>query len=259
VTLGVVEGYEVHVAVAWQGFVWSAGADWLAATLAGGTTLHEWAAGHDRIASSAGRGTVHAVPAPTLGPDGRERWAVRHYRRGGSVARYLDDRYLAGGDSRPVRELKASAEARKRGVPTPAVMAGATYSAGIFYRADIATELIPDAKSLRHVLFGGSAGPIDAETALHLAGKVVRRLEEALVLHPDVNAGNILLRSHLGGTEAHVIDLDRCNVLSQEPGRPYHFMRARLERSLRRLAERHAVELSDGCWRALRDGFGASS
>ena len=158
-----------------------------------------------------------------------------------------------------MRELKASVEARKRGVPTPAVMAGATYSAGIFYRADIATELIPDAKSLRDVLFGGSTGPIDAETALHLAGKVVRRLEEALVLHPDVNAGNILLRSHLGGTEAHVIDLDRCNVLSQEPGRPYHFMRARLERSLRRLAERHAVELSDGCWRALRDGFGASS
>ena len=155
-TLGVVEGYEVHVAVAWQGFVWSAGADWLAATLAGGTTLHEWAAGHDRIASSAGRGTVHAVPAPTLGPDGRECWAVRHYRRGGSVARYLDDRYLAGGDSRPVRELKASVEARKRGVPTPAVMAGATYSAGIFYRADIATELIPDAKSLRDVLFGAA-------------------------------------------------------------------------------------------------------
>ena len=254
-TLRGAEGYEVHSGVASQGFVWSAGADWLAATLEGGSTLHEWAAAHDDVVTFTGRGAVHSVPAPTPGPDRRDHWAVRHYRRGGAVARYLDDRYLAAGDSRPMRELKASVEARKRGIPTPAVVAGATYSAGLFYRADIATELIPDATSLVELLFGKSDSQTDVEQALHAAGKVVRRLEETRVLHPDVNAGNILLRNHLGETEAHVIDLDRCNVLAQEAPGPHHFMRARLERSLRRHADRHAIELSDACWHALRDGF----
>ena len=253
------EGYEVRSDIDSEGFVWSAGADWLAAILAGGNTLHGWAAGHDHVVSFTGRGTVHAVPAPTLGPDRRDHWAVRHYRRGGAVARYLDDRYLAaGGDSRPVRELKASVEARKRGVPTPAVVAGATYSAGMFYRADLATELIPDAESLADLLFGNSDSQVDVEKALHVAGKVVRKLEDTRVLHPDVNAGNILLRIHLGEIEAHVIDLDRCNILPQAAPGPHHFMRGRLERSLRKLADRHAVELPDGCWRALRDGFGES-
>ena len=258
-TLRGAEGYEAYSGVGARGFVLSAGADWLAATLEAGNTLHEWAAGHDHVVSFTGRGAVHAVPAPTLGPDRRDRWAVRHYRRGGAVARYLGDRYLVAGDSRPMRELKASAEARKRGVPTPAVVAGASYSAGLFYRADLATELIPDAASLAELLFGNNDSQVDVEKALHVAGKVVRRLEETRVLHPDVNAGNILLRNQLGETEAHVIDLDRCNILALDAAGPHHFMRARLERSLRWLADRHAIELSDGCWRALRDGFGEGS
>ena len=258
-TLRGAEGYEARSDVHSEGFVWSAGADWLAETLAGGNTLHGWAAEHEHAVSFTGRGTVHAVPAPTLGPDRRDHWAVRHYRRGGAVARYLDDRYVAAGDSRPIRELSASVEARKRGVPTPAVVAGATYSAGMFYRADLATELIPDAESLRDLLFGNSDSQIDAEKALHVAGKVVRRLEDTRVLHLDVNAGNVLLRVHLAETEAHVIDLDRCNIVTPAAPGPHHFMRERLERSLRGLADRHAVELSDGCWRALRDGFGERS
>jgi 3-deoxy-D-manno-octulosonic acid kinase len=259
VTLRGADGYEACSYAGSEGFVWSAGTDWLAATLAGGHTLHGWAAGHEHVVSFTGRGTVHAVPAPALGPDRRDHWVVRHYRRGGAVTRYLDDRYLATGDSRPIRELKACVEARKRGVPTPAVVAGATYSAGMFYRADLATELIPDAESLRDLLFGNSDSQVDVESALHIAGKVVRKLEDTCVLHPDVNAGNILLRVHLAETEAHVIDLDRCNIVTQAVPGPHHFMRERLERSLRGLADRHAVELPDGCWRALRDGFGESS
>jgi 3-deoxy-D-manno-octulosonic acid kinase len=182
---------------------------------------------------------------------------VRHYRRGGAVARYLDDRYLAAGDSRPVRELKASVEARRRGVPTPAVVAGAVYTSGMFYRADIATEFIPDAESLADLLFRSSDRQIDAEKTLHISGEVVRTLEDTHVLHPDVNAGNILLREHDGVIEAHVIDLDRCNVLARAaPVRP-RFMRDRLERSLRKLGKLHAVQVSDTGWQALRDGFEA--
>ena len=154
--------------------------------------------------------------------------------------------------------MNASVEARKRGVPTPAVVGGAVYGSGMFYRADLATECIPDAVSLADLLFRNDRSQIDARTALHLAGNVVRTLEVTRVLHPDVSAGNILLRCPSGDAEAHVIDLDRCNVLPRAARYPHDFMRERLERSLRKLSERHAVELSDGSWRALRDGFEAS-
>ena len=238
--------------------MWSAGADWLATVLGAGRTLHTWAGEHDDVVSFAGRGVVYGVPAPTLGPDGSERWAMRHYRRGGTIARYLDDLYLAAGDSRPMRELRASVEARSRGVPTPAVVAGAVYAAGMFYRADIATEFIPNTESLAHLLFGGSDRRVDVERTLHIAGKVVRTLEDTQVLHPDVSAGNILVRDHGGAPEAYVIDLDRCNVLTRTASGSPRFMRDRLERSLRKLGELHAVEVSDAGWQALRDGFEAS-
>lgn len=248
-------GYEIRSGGDSQGFAWAAGADWLATVLGAGRTLHAWAAQQDDVVSCTGRGTVHAVLAPTLGPDRRKRWVVRHYRRGGAVARYLDDRYLAAGDSRPMRELKASVEARKRGVPTPAVVAGAVYAAGMFYRADIVTEFIPDAESLADLLFGRSDRQIDIESTLHIAGKVVRVLEDTHVLHPDVNASNILLQDHRGAAEAHVIDLDRCNVLTRAAPVAPRFMRDRLERSLRKLSELHAVEVSAAGWQALRSGF----
>ena len=251
------EGYEIRSGRDSEGFVWSAGADWLATILGAGRTLHTWASEQDDVVSFTGRGAVHAVLAPTGGPDRRERWVVRHYRRGGAVARYLDDRYLAGGDSRPIREFKASVEARSRGVPTPAVVAGAVYTTGMFYRADIVTEFIPDAETLADLLFGGSDGPIDVERMLHIAGKLVRRLEDTHVLHPDVSAGNILVHDHRGAAEAHVIDLDRCNVLTRATPALTRFMRDRLERSLRKLSALHAVEVSDVGWRALRDGFEA--
>ena len=120
-----------------------------------------------------------------------------------------------------------------------------------------ATEFIPDAESLADLLFRSSDRQIDAEKTLHISGEVVRTLEDTHVLHPDVNAGNILLREHDGVIEAHVIDLDRCNVLTRAaPVRP-RFMRDRLERSLRKLGELHAVQVSDAGWQALRDGFEA--
>ncbi len=151
-----------------------------------------------------------------------------------------------------MRELKASVEARRRGVPTPAVVAGAVYASGLFYRADIATEFIPDAPSLADLLFRSApsdesnANRVDTETALYLAGRVVRRLEGTRVLHP---------RGGEAEAEAYVIDLDRCNVLPEAARYPHHFMRDRLERSLKKLGEVHSVRLSDAAWQALHDGF----
>jgi len=155
----------------------------------------------------------------------------------------------------PASEANAAAEARFRGIPTPSVVAGAVYPAGLFYRADLVTEEIPRAADLASVLFGSDDPPVDPETALTAAGTLVRRLEKAGVFHPDLNAKNIVLQPVEEGARAHLVDLDRCCPRVRGVPAPAHPMRRRLERSLRKFEGRAGRSLPAGAWSALQRGF----
>ena len=244
-------GYTVLAAEGTEGFSWVEAAGWADSVLGSGATLHEWASREDGVETFKGRGTVYSVPAPAPGPDRMERWAVRHYQRGGLMATVLDDRYVAVGAARPDQELSANAEARARGIPTPAIIAGAMYTAGVFYRADLVTELVPDAVSLADVLFSESDGRPKAD-ALWSAGKLLRMLENARIVHADLNAMNILIERESGAT--HVIDLARAAVLPLNGPPMDGGMRARLERSLRKLEDTSGRTLDDVEWAMLQAG-----
>ncbi len=237
-------------------FACSAAGGWLESVLAEGRPLYDWGARHAVAEALLGRGPVRVAHAPVPGPDRRERWAFRHYRRGGAAAPLLGDLYLRIGERRPVRELRVSVEARARGVPTPAVVAGAAYRSGAAYRADLVTELVPGAVSLRDAMFGAEPAR-DAIPLLRSAGRLVRALEQARVLHADLNAGNVLIDA--GGGPGWVVDLDRCGTLRRDAPPPVARMRRRLERSLRKLAELHARPLTPTDWAALRSGFEEAS
>jgi 3-deoxy-D-manno-octulosonic acid kinase len=180
---------------------------------------------------------------------------VRHYFRGGALARWLGDRYLAVGRPRPLLEAEASNTARSREIPTPAVVAGAVYRSGSFYRADVVTEHIPESSDLADVLFGQNRLAMPAEDALTAAGRLVRILERAGVLHPDLNAKNIVLHSAPEGPCAHLVDLDRCCARQAGVPAPAFPMRRRLERSLRKFEGRAGRYLPHGAWSALHKGF----
>jgi len=201
-----------------------------------------------------GRGTLYAIDAPTPGPDSRPRWAVRRYYRGGMMAPVLGDLHLHSRITRPVRELWSTVEARARGVPAPAVVAGALYRLGPFYRADLVTELIPGARTLE-ALVCGSGGIADASDLLIHGGRLVGRLERALVLHIDLNASNILLVRGEEQSGARVVDLDGCIVFPLDQ-RPFgDVMRKRIERSLRKLERKYERPLTPHEWEALRSGY----
>jgi tRNA A-37 threonylcarbamoyl transferase component Bud32 len=262
-----------------EGLALAAAADWLGDALDTAGTLEAWAravglvpedsstavsdpdSDSDAAAETAthprttrGRGELHVVRAVVVGPDRRERWAVRHYRRGGAVASYLGDRYLAVGATRPEVEIRASVAARARGVRTPAVVAGAWYHAGAFYRADLVTELVPGATTLADALFSAPR-PAARERSLAAAGRLVRELGEAGIGHVDLNAGNILEGTDSPAAGPWVIDLDRATVEGRtgiEAARP---MLARLERSLRKFGTTSGRPLSGAEWAALRAGF----
>ena len=247
-------GYERRTVGAAEGLAVLAAADWLEKILGSGLTLHAWAGERAGVEALRGRGTVYSLDAPLVGPDARARWAVRHYRRGGAVASYLDDRYLSRGRTRPEREIRASVEARARGVSTPAVITGAWYHSGVFYRADLVTELVPGALTLADSLFSEQRS-VDAVARLARSGRLVRDLGEKGVLHADLNAMNILLSSERSEPLAYVIDLDRASVTDTPEAALADSMQHRLERSLRKLGESTGRPLSKDEWAALHAGF----
>jgi 3-deoxy-D-manno-octulosonic acid kinase len=176
----------------------------------------------------------------------------------------LGERFLRRGPPRPLREALASEAARARGIPTPRVLAGIVYPAGLFYRADLVTRFVPDSRDLAAILFG--EGRADAEEAaepplradaLRAAGELVVWLASAGIRHPDLNAKNFLVTPGEGGRPAvEVLDLDRATVAasgSVDPGR----MGARLERSLRKFERRRDRFLGEVEWRALAQGLDA--
>jgi hypothetical protein len=249
-------GYDEVQANGARGFAARNAASWMRDLLSSGATLWSWAAAQTSGTLMEGRGTVFSVPAPTPGPEGRERWVVRHYYRGGLVAApLLGDRYLAVGRARPVRELFAAHNARARGIATPAVVAGAVYSAGIWYRADLVTEQIPEAADLAEVLFGGNASSIDLEDALLATAALVRNLEQRGILHPDLNAKNVVLARVQGKVVAHLVDLDGCCARAPGVPAPAYVMRRRLERSLGKFERRTGRRLPSHLWAVLRAGF----
>ena len=176
-----------------------------------------------RAADRGGRGAVWFV----RGPFGEA--VLRHYRRGGLVARLSADRYLwTGADrTRSFREFRLLAELQRRGLPVPAPLVAGYRRAGAFYRADLLTLRVPAARTLAELL---PFALLD-EALLASLGRVLARFHAEGVHHADLNAHNLLLD---GDGHWWLIDFDR-GVLLQPARRWQQARLLRLRRSLLKL------------------------
>ena len=218
---------------------------WVRGALQRGEHLHE-AATRQADTMLQGRGPVPVLTTP------RGRWVVRHYQRGGRLAApLLNDRYLRVGLPRPLREALASDEVRRRGIPTPRVMAGAVYPAGAFYRADLMTEFVADAMDLAHILFQQDRTRRERSDVLREVGRLVARSAAAGVDHADLNARNVLVEQQRGGPLPLFLDLDRCRVLPPGIRADPRAMLDRLIRSLRKHEGQHARPVAAEEWAVL--------
>lgn len=213
--------------------------------LNGYSTLFD-AAGHSAARRTvAGRGPAFAVATA------EGQWLVRHYRRGGALARILGDRYPRMGEPRAFRELDVSLAARASGIATPEVVAAAAYPAGIFRRCDIAVVFMRESIDLAGLLF--EHGDRDIDDAAAKAAALIRTICERGLLHPDLNLKNILIAPDAG----YVVDLDRCRMA--EPSRENaDRMRRRLLRSLEKWQARTRTTVPAPVRRTLEEAFRAA-
>jgi 3-deoxy-D-manno-octulosonic acid kinase len=204
---------------------------------------------HGRLEPTArGRGSSWFITTP-----GGDRWALRHYRRGGWLATQVAlDRYLWRGEPavRAFVEWRLLADLRARGLPVPVPLGARYLRSGLTYACDLITRRIPDAAPLSDLLEARPAG-----SALWLAlGATVARLHAAGCDHADLNAHNLLVA---GDGSLSVIDFDRGRL--RAPGAWRDANLGRLRRSLLKVtAGLPADRFTATDWSAVLDGYAAA-
>lgn len=205
----------------------------------GERSLYDYAATHPNRRELRGRGVAYAVPLP----DDETRVVIRHSRHGGLLAPVTGDRFLA--PTRAPYELRTALRLADAGVPTPEVIAYATYPAGgVFQRSDVATREVVG-NDLARVLAIPDSDEVRA-TALEATAGLLRSLERAGARHPDLNVTNVLIVAAGGGpARALVLDVDRVVFGKPSDARIGDANVRRLLRSARKLRSNGRITVTD--------------
>ncbi|MCC5859272.1 MAG: 3-deoxy-D-manno-octulosonic acid kinase [Ectothiorhodospiraceae bacterium] len=134
---------------------------------------------------------------------------LRHYWRGGMVARLLTDVYVWTGveRSRPIREWRLLHALRRLHLPVPRPVAAQACRAGPGYRGDLVTEHIAGSRPWDDLLRDG----LGSEPELwHAVGATLRRFHQAGAWHADLNVRNILVDAR---RDVWLIDWDRGRLM----------------------------------------------
>ncbi|AOB31935.1 3-deoxy-D-manno-octulosonic acid kinase [Bordetella sp. H567] len=125
---------------------------------------------------------------------------LRHYRRGGMVARLSRQRYIWLGEARTrcFMEFQLLESLSSQGLPVPAPLAAAYWRVGAMcYEAAILVARLPDVRPLAQML---------DQPVWDVAADAIARMHQAGVWHADLNAYNILVDDR---GKAWIIDFDR--------------------------------------------------
>ena len=199
-------------------------------------SLYEFAKAQTGARELAGRGVAYAVSLP----GNAERVVIRHNRHGGLLAPLTGDLFRA--PTRAALELRIAERLIASGVPTPRVLAYATYPAvPSLWRADVMTREIAGAADLSEVLMAPSD---DRGAALAATADLVASLSAMPARHHDLNVKNVLLCTSDGGIDAFVLDVDRV-TFGGDPRAVLEANLTRLLRSARKWRELHGARISE--------------
>lgn len=195
------------------------------------------------LATGSGRGQAHRVALD------HGEGVLRHYRRGGLMARLSPDRYFGRAplSSRSMNEFTLLRRLRAWDLPVPAPVAARQVRGLIGHTADIVVAMIPQTRNVAQAL---SEGPLPAADWIAL-GRAIRQLHDRQVFHSDLNCHNLLLDAQ---GRAWIVDFDKCGVRPDGAWKQENL--ERLRRSLRKEQGRRSPFYWDEArWDDLLKGY----
>lgn len=202
-----------------------------------------WGAAAEPV-NAGGRGGAWFVEA------GQSKLVLRHYLRGGLVARFSRRTYVFRGlgAARSFAEFRLLEQLSKLDLPVPAPVAAMVRRVGCLrYQAAILVERIDGAVPLPE------HPRLRDEELWQSVGAMIARFHDQGLEHVDLNADNLLV----SGTDVFLIDFDRCRL--HGPEKPSaNWKQKNLDR-LQRSIQKRCSELSDDVraelWEALKAGY----
>lgn len=191
---------------------------------------------------SGGRGQAFFIQHP----DGSD-YLLRHYRRGGLMARIIRDRYLFTGleHSRPFQEFRLTHQLYQNGLPVPQPVAARVIRCGLWYQGDLLTVRIAGAQPFARYLQQPGR-----EELWQRVGSTIARFHYWGLNHVDLNANNILIDDT---GSAWLIDFDRCHRMPKDGNTSWQQDNLeRLARSIRKLTGQDSLPDQ---WQTLETGY----
>lgn len=195
--------------------------------------------------SVGGRGSAWFIERP------KGDWVLRHYRRGGLVARFNENAYLYTG-ARGVRsfsEFRLLQQMAEMKLPVPRPVAAGYSRHRLWYQASIIIERLPDVIPWGELLTRQE----DCSDTWERVGRVLRSFHDKGVYHADLNCFNILIAPD----KVYLIDFDRGELrrAPKVPGEGWQGANlTRLKRSILKIAghdDRSSLALSEHWARLL--------
>lgn len=204
--------------------------------------LNFWKEKNAIIGSAIGRGTTWFVQAEM------DKFAIRHYYRGGLFGKLVKDKYLFTDikKTRAYQEFSLLGHLTAKGLAVPKPIAIKISTNGCFYSADIITEYLANSSDLNSIL---QQRKLSVQEYLAL-GALVKKLHRLKVNHTDLNIHNIL-QDQTG--KFWLIDFDKCYV--SENLADFSKNLARLHRSFIKEQERFNINWQDCDWQSFLQGY----
>lgn len=192
-----------------------------------------------RLAEADGAHGRAAIAVATLG-SGAGRVALRGLRRGGWLGPLLGG--ALANAHRPFLELAVTVRLREAGAPVPRPLFAVAWRRGAVWNAALGTAFVDDAADAATLLAAPPPRP-RLRRILAAAGRAVRRFHDVGGTHPDLHAGNLLVREGSERVEVWIVDLD--GALAGAPQGPSARM-AQLMRLYRSLHKRGLLAAAGG-------------
>mgnify|MGYP001818029866 FL=1 len=175
---------------------------------------------------------------------------LKHYYRGGLVASFLKDQYLGFDveNTRSFKEWRLLKQLREFDLPVPEAVAARAVKGPAYFRADLITEEIEDARTLADILSAESLPAVSWQQV----GACIKRFHARDVYHADLNARNILLTA---AGKIYLIDFDNSYIRSgSESWKDANL--TRLHRSLMKFKKnKPGFNFEEGDWSSLLEGY----